>query len=343
MLVLAAADTLAGVAQTATTITCTIFGMELSLGVEVYKALYQGQLASSAATIYTAPGSTTSFIKSVHVVNTNTGAAQTFQLFRGGTAAANAITPVITIPAGGWAIYGEMGWVVYNSDGSQRSTGAMMLMSRTRILTGTTTYTIPSGCRAILVRCIGGGGGGGGGTLVSVSAACGAGGGGGAYSEKFITAPKLTAYTVAVGAGGLAGANTGAVGGTGGDTTFDSAPVCTAKGGIGGLGQVGNTTNVIVAGGGGGPASSGVGDVLLDGGPGGPAVRTSGTVGYSGNGGDAAGAEGGGGGLGKIAVGAGNVGGNYGGGGAGGLVLNGSTAVVGGAGAPGVIIVEEFG
>lgn len=127
MLTLAAADTLAGVGQTASTVTCTIFGMELSAGTETYKVLDQRQLANAAATIYTVPASTQAFVKAMHVVNTNAGASQTFQLFRGGTAAANAITAVITLPAGGTGIYedGE-GWRVYNSDGSMRATGSVL-------------------------------------------------------------------------------------------------------------------------------------------------------------------------------------------------------------------------
>src|SRR5947209_19305543 len=128
MLTLAAADTLAAVAQTAATVTCTIFGMELVGGTENYKALYQGQLAAADAVIYTAPASTTSFIKSIHVVNTNAGATQTFQLFRGGIVAANAITPVISLPAGGFAMYGEDGWRVYTNAGAQVTTSPLTLL-----------------------------------------------------------------------------------------------------------------------------------------------------------------------------------------------------------------------
>lgn len=118
MLTLAAADTLAGVAQTAAKVTCTIFGMELNAGVETYKVLDQRQLAAAAATIYTAPGGTIAFVKSISVVNTDGSNTQTYQLFRGGTAAANAITPVVTLPAGGSAYYedGE-GWKVYDNLG----------------------------------------------------------------------------------------------------------------------------------------------------------------------------------------------------------------------------------
>lgn len=118
MLLLAAADTLAGVAQAASKVTCTIFGMELNAGTEVYKVLDQRQLAAAAATIYTAPGSTQSFIRSISVINTDVANPQTFQLFRGGTAAANAITPIFIIPAGGCAVYEDgLGWQVFNNLG----------------------------------------------------------------------------------------------------------------------------------------------------------------------------------------------------------------------------------
>lgn len=125
MLTLAAADTLAAVAQSATTVTCTVFGMELNAGTETYKVLDQRQLAAAAATIYTVPASTSAFVRSITLVNTNAGASQTFQLFRGGLVAANAITPSITIPAGGMAVYedGE-GWKIYNSSGQVLGQGA---------------------------------------------------------------------------------------------------------------------------------------------------------------------------------------------------------------------------
>jgi hypothetical protein len=128
MILLAAADTLAGVAQTAAKVTCTIFGMELNGTTETYKVLDQRQLASAVATIYTVPGSTTTFVRSIMVVNNDTN-TQTFQLFRGGTAAANAITPVMTIPAGGMAVYEDgAGWTVFNNLGqAMTSTTAGMI------------------------------------------------------------------------------------------------------------------------------------------------------------------------------------------------------------------------
>lgn len=117
MLTLATTNTIAGVASVASQMTCTIMGMELNGTTEVYKVLYQGQLSNSAATIYTAPASNTSFIKSILVVNNDTNAI-TFQLFVNGTAASNAITPIYEVPAGGQAVYEDgAGWTFYTENG----------------------------------------------------------------------------------------------------------------------------------------------------------------------------------------------------------------------------------
>jgi len=117
MLTLATTNTIAGVASVASQMTCTIMGMELNGTTEVYKILDQRQLASSAATIYTAPASTTTFVKSITVVNNDTS-VRTFRLFINGTAAANAITPLFEIQPGGQAIYEDgMGWSLYTANG----------------------------------------------------------------------------------------------------------------------------------------------------------------------------------------------------------------------------------
>ncbi len=117
MLTLAAADTLAAGASVASQVTSTVFGMELNAGTEVYKVLDQRQLAASPATIYTVPASTTAFVKTIMVVN-NDSANRTFQYFRGGTAAVNALTPPITLGPGWLALYEDgKGWAVYNSTG----------------------------------------------------------------------------------------------------------------------------------------------------------------------------------------------------------------------------------
>jgi hypothetical protein len=110
----------AGVADAASKVTCTIFGMELNstTAAETYKTLYQGQLANSAATIYTATADGPTFVRSICVVNTDT-VNRTFQLFSGGTAAANAVTPAFTLLPGGMAQYEDSGaaWTFYNASG----------------------------------------------------------------------------------------------------------------------------------------------------------------------------------------------------------------------------------
>ena len=125
MLFLAAADTLAGVASAASKLTCTISGDEVntSTGADAGKVLYQGQLASSAATIYTVPATTVTVVKSIAVVNTDT-VSHTFQLFRGGLVAANAITGTLTLPADYTAVWDDNGWHVYSDQGQQLGVGA---------------------------------------------------------------------------------------------------------------------------------------------------------------------------------------------------------------------------
>lgn len=118
MLVLAASDTIQGVSDSANKVTFSIFGMTLNAGVEAYSCLAQGQFAASTGAIYTVPSSTQAFIKTITVVNTDT-VARTFQLFRGGTAAANAITPAFSLAAGSMAVYAaEDGWTFYTQNGA---------------------------------------------------------------------------------------------------------------------------------------------------------------------------------------------------------------------------------
>jgi hypothetical protein len=98
-------------------LTSTIFGMELSGGVETYKVLDQRQLAAAPATIYTVPASTVAFIKTICVVNNDT-VARTFQYFTGGTTAPYALTGVFTLGAGWTAVYEDgQGWKFYNLTG----------------------------------------------------------------------------------------------------------------------------------------------------------------------------------------------------------------------------------
>jgi hypothetical protein len=129
MITLAAADYLAAGCSAAAVMTYTLFGMELNAGTEAYKALAQGQVDGSVAAIYTAPTSTTALIKSMAFVNNDT-VMRTLVLTRGGTGAANRITPVLEVPAGGMAVYEDaLGWQVLNAQGQMLTAGAFPVFS----------------------------------------------------------------------------------------------------------------------------------------------------------------------------------------------------------------------
>lgn len=73
------------------------------MATDAYKTLYQGQLASSVATLDTVGTGKAWIIKNIKIVN-NDSSARTFSLLVGGTAATNRISPAASsIPAGGMA------------------------------------------------------------------------------------------------------------------------------------------------------------------------------------------------------------------------------------------------
>ena len=144
MITLAAADTIEGVASAASQVTCTIFGMELNAGTEVYKVLDQRQLAASPAVIYTVPASTTAFIRTITVVNNDT-VVRTFRLYRGTASASTGIMPNLEVPAGGMAVYEDgMGWSVYSSNGIMLNGAVPLNMFESAFfLTGCKAETFP--------------------------------------------------------------------------------------------------------------------------------------------------------------------------------------------------------
>jgi len=188
---------------------------------------------------------------------------------------------------------------------------------------GTTTYTPTAAVRALFVECWGGGAAAGGTPATGAGqVACGGGGGGGAFSAVYLTSLKGS-YTIAVGAGGLGVVN--GTGNSGGDTTFDSPSVCTAKGGTGGqVGAAGTQPNSSGVGGAGGASANGVGDVKMDGSY---AFTAYGLTSYGGS---------------AAAGGGGGSGGFPGGGGAGNFVGPSSAAAQGYPGANGLIRVTEY-
>lgn len=156
---------------------------------------------------------------------------------------------------------------------------ASLAQATTATFTSSGTWTAPAGVTSVDVEVWGGGGAGGGQDQNSDG---GGGGGGGAYSKKLsITVVPGNSYTVSVGAGGVG--VTGGSGGTGGDSYFINVTTVMAKGGAGGQPSTGTPP----AGGLGGAAASGVGDVKYSGGDGGRG-RNNGT-GRGGPGGSSAG------------------------------------------------------
>ena len=145
MFTLSATDTLQGDADLAATLTVTVMGMELVGTTETYKLLYQGQLPVAPTALYTVPASTTAFVKSVSVVNTDVVNARQFQLFVNGTAPANAVTPLVTVPAGGMAIYEDgRGWSAKNAAMQElNSIYSSVAVESKYLIDGTYAETIP--------------------------------------------------------------------------------------------------------------------------------------------------------------------------------------------------------
>ena len=120
--------------------------------------------------------------------------------------------------------------------------------------------------RAIKVICVGAGGGGGGAALTAAGQnAIGASGSGGAYAETFITdiAGLASSVALTVGTGGTAGAAGGA-GGTGGNTSFGT--LCVAAGGGAGVAGAATAVGSFAAGTAAIAASSSTGDIIYPGG-----------------------------------------------------------------------------
>lgn len=202
-----------------------------------------------------------------------------------------------------------------------------------QIFTASNTYNPTAGTRAARVQLVGGGAAGAGaGATGSGQVSIGSGGNSGSYAESYIIGP--TTQTVTVGAGGTGVA--GAAGGAGGATSFGT--LITAPGG-----NAGSYAGVISA-----PACTGIngnspasgGSIINTAGDsGGETVALSSTVGYGGKGGTSQFGSGG-------SVSAANVNGAaaYGHGSGGGGCFNpqSASAVAGGNGTSGIVVVWEY-
>jgi hypothetical protein len=207
-----------------------------------------------------------------------------------------------------------------------------------QVFTSTGTYTPTAGMVYCIIQAIGGGGGGAGAqatTGAQVSVGCG--GGGGEYAQGIFSAATIGASkTVTIGAAGAAG--TGGNGGTGGTTSVGSTNISAIGGQGGTTGTAGATSQQ--AGGVGGTGGTG-GDFRSPGiaGMNGFANLTPGFI-LAGSGGSSVFGAGG---LGSTTTAAaGNPGLGYGGGGGGAVNYSSQSAINGGAGTKGVVVVTEY-
>lgn len=200
------------------------------------------------------------------------------------------------------------------------------------------TYTPTTGTTSVVVEAVGGGGGGGGTAATGGAQIAAAGGGGGATYGKSRYTSAFSGLPVTVGAAGAAGAAAGA-GGNGGSSSFGALLVC--PGGTGGqagaavpvqsfsaaiVGSVGVVSGANIF--------SSLGQFS------GPAFSFSGSQLLSGAGGSSIMGAGGQPRLNVTAVGL--PGNGYGSGGSGAAGGSGVAAQVGGAGAPGLVVIYEY-
>tara|TARA_R110002126_G_scaffold63800_2_gene163645 strand:- start:4840 stop:6405 length:1566 start_codon:yes stop_codon:yes gene_type:complete len=222
------------------------------------------------------------------------------------------------------------------------STGTLAMRALSvvvQIFTADGTYTPTAGMLYCMIEVVGSGGGSGGCAATgAASSALSAGGGGGEYARGVFSAATIGASkAVTVGAAGTAGTAGNNAGGTGG--TVNVTTLITAIGGGGGAGSGTTTAGVGVSnlGGIGGTGGTG-GDFRAAGSPGGNALASFGNFGAAGYGGAS---FLGGGGQGRITVGAGIAGTAYGSGGGGTSAFN-QVAQSGAAGAKGIVIITEY-
>jgi len=233
----------------------------------------------------------------------------------------------------------KQGWSVLTALGDLKmlTVATGRFLKRTFLVPGATTFQVSPYTSSIRVKVQAGGGGGGGATRATNAPGFAGGGAAGGYAEKFFAVTPLTTYACVVGGGG-AGGTAGANGTAGSNSTFAvGGTTVTAFGGPGGIAMASAATRQTSLGGA-SPAVSTNGDLNSGGQPGRCGIRDGTTDGCSGQGGSSylgPGANG------LTTQGTGNSIASPGGGGGGGAAAI-SANISGGAGSPGVIIVEEY-
>lgn len=318
-----------------------------SLGVgsleNIGSATYNLALGYEAGTNYTG-------IESDNILLMNSGTVGESNVIRIGTQGTGSGQQNANYQAGIYGVTpsGTLQSVIINSSGQLGSVaGTTITTINVQTFTASGTYTPTAGMQYCVIEVVGGGGGAGG-VGASAAGTCGAssGGAGGGYSRGVFSAATIGAsQTVTVGAGGTGGAGT--LDGTGGGTSSVGALISATGGTQGFHGAVAAAGLTL---GGNTPGIGSGGQLNLSGNPGLNAWSQfiSGTSFYlaePGKGGSSVfGGGGGASGLGSGASGQeqGQNGSNYGGGGGGGVSIGGGTAITGGNGANGVVIITEY-
>jgi hypothetical protein len=206
-----------------------------------------------------------------------------------------------------------------------------------QVFVANTTYIPTAGMQYCIVEMVGGGGAGGGAEATGgAEYSEGSGGGGGEYAYGFFSAATIGAsQSVTIGAGGIAASGT--TGGNGGNTSL--GVLMSANGGTGG-GTIPASASGGLAGGAGGTGGSG-GNFRVPGHQGWNAYMVVvGGIGISGSGGDSHYGSGAPDTVGDSSP--GSAGSGYGAGGGGGGNAASQSAVSGGNGTSGIIVITEF-
>lgn len=163
MITLSATDSLSGLAGTASAITYTLLGDNLSSSGDAFGVLAQGVLGSSAGTVLATSASHQRLIKSIFLNNTTGSAVFGIKFYVNGTSSSNQIVS-LQIPANGSASYESgQGWRVYDITGALATTsiqgqqgiqGIQGFVGPTQVFNGTATLdfgSVPGGNRTSVV------------------------------------------------------------------------------------------------------------------------------------------------------------------------------------------------
>ncbi len=124
MFTLEAGDLIEGDASVASKIDYVISGVEEATGEVTIQALADGQLPSIKGTLYTVPVSTTTIIKSITLVNTDTSDRTVNLYIKPGATSRKILATALTLDANGGFAYVTDHIEVYTKDGALKTSGA---------------------------------------------------------------------------------------------------------------------------------------------------------------------------------------------------------------------------